>query len=406
MNFLQKKTVMFVIEGDYTFRIRQYKEALSLHEAGATVVFVCIGKGESQLWDNAPFSFFHFANYLGNKRFSHSKIRLLRIVQNLTYYRLLRKFDTLMHRREEKKLIKKAIEIKPDLVHAVDLTSLKVAKSIAQLSGAKLSYDSCDYWRGFLQNEAWSDSRAWANELIRNESECAPLADVVLVTGKTMRDQMLSDYGLARCEIIYNSIDVDQESLQPTIAEAKIRFVYHGAIAPDRNVDGLIRMFKGIEKWASLDIYGEFIGCERNFFIDLVKSLDLENSVNIFGRFSYLEMLEFLPKYDVGIYLAKDIEDNFNVTVPTKLFDYICSGLAVVMPRFRSISEELSGLNCGILVDTNDEFGMAQAIKKFVHNPSKIEEYKQASCSYSEKYCWTAQGETLINLYSELLKNR
>lgn len=399
---LDGKTILFVVADDFTYRIRQYKEALSLTKAGARVVFLCMGVGKSEIWENAPFEIISLPKYQGKPHFSKLRIRPFRIILNLTWHRSLRFFDKCKKKRDLPKFIDKGISLRPDLVHAVDLGALEISAKIASSAGAKLVYDSCDYWLGFLSNPLWDSSRDLANKLALDEKRYIHDASLVLVTGKTMQKQLSKDYDLNTCRIIYNSIDVERNNTDKKCLDDQIRLVYHGAILPDRNVDKLIRIFAETPKNAILDIYGEFISCNREDFEKLIIELNLQDRVHLYGKFSYEDMLVFLPRYDIGIYLAQRTDNNFDITVPTKLFDCICAGLAVFMPNFSSIEEELKGIHCGITVDTDDEDVTKKELLKLLEDRTLIEQYKHASADVASKYNWSAQGDYLVSLYQEL----
>lgn len=400
---LTGKRILFVIADNFTFRIRQYKEAMSLHDAGAEVIFLCMGTGESQIWKDAPFQIITKPKFLPKPHYSKSSIWALRVGLNLTINLLLRKFDEIKEKRNIPKFIKAGVQINPDVVHAVDLGSLALSNQIAKATRAKLVYDSCDYWPGFLQNPLWDKARKLAKQLEIDERDNIKFADVVLVTGKTMRKKLNQYYNIDNCEVIYNSIDIKKSEIRTSGISNPIKFVYHGAIIPDRNVDTLIKIFSKLPNNVTLDIYGEFISCDRADFEHLIKFFGLDHKVNIHGKFNFNEMLEFLPTYDIGIYLAQKTDGNFDITVPTKLFDCVCAGLAVVMPKFLSITEELEDVCCGVTVDTCDENAVLETINSLIKDPDRIIKYKKASRLAEPVYNWQSQGARLIDIYRSLL---
>jgi glycosyltransferase involved in cell wall biosynthesis len=97
-------------------------------------------------------------------------------------------------------------------------------------------------------------------------------------------------------------------------------------------------------------------------------------------------------------------EQNFVVSLPIKLFEYMSAGIPVIasdFPLWRGIIED-SG--CGILVDPFDPGAIAKAVELLLTDSALAEDMgRRGRKSVEERFNWSSEEQTLLSFYSSLL---
>lgn len=288
-----------------------------------------------------------------------------------------------------------------DIVQSVDLPALKCASLAARQLGAVLAFDSHEMWSGFLDNPEVGLSASDRRRLLRMERTYAPSADVVFVVSDEMGRRMRARYPLKSTLTVFNSPPGHLTSSTPT--HTPVRLVFHGSLAATKNVDGLILAMKHLKGRATLDVHGGALTVREDQLQQLIAQNDLSDTVTLHGAFRYESVLPLLSEYDVGVYAAKQIEENFAISLPNKLFDCICAGLAVAMSDFPAIKDVVEQSGCGICLDPTSAETIALALGGLVDDPSAIDEMKARSREFAPTCSWDAQAAKIIGAFENLL---
>src|SRR5450759_1823318 len=115
------------------------------------------------------------------------------------------------------------------------------------------------------------------------------------------------------------------------------------------------------------------------------------------------QVLPLLSGYDVGVYAARQIEENFAISLPNKLFDCICAGIAVAMSDFPAIRDVVERTGCGICLNPDSTETIARDLRNLVDHPEAIDEMKTHSREVAPTYAWEAQGAKIIRAFEDLL---
>ena len=117
-------------------------------------------------------------------------------------------------------------------------------------------------------------------------------------------------------------------------------------------------------------------------------------------------MLDVIAPYDVDVYTARMLEDNFAISLPNKVFDAICAGLAVAAPDFPAIRELIDGTGCGVCLDTASVGTIAEGLAALVGDTRAIDAMKARSVAYAPECRWETQGAKIVDCFAALLARR
>jgi glycosyltransferase involved in cell wall biosynthesis len=125
-------------------------------------------------------------------------------------------------------------------------------------------------------------------------------------------------------------------------------------------------------------------------YIEYQGYLPVEDMINRMQN-SMAGLLLFAPK-------ANHIE-----AVPSKLFEYMASGIPVIASDFPNWHKIMSEYDCGVCVNPKNPKEIAMAIKMLLDDPKAASSMgKRGACAVQEKYNWESEAKLLIEGYRNL----
>lgn len=184
--------------------------------------------------------------------------------------------------------------------------------------------------------------------------------------------------------------------------DAADRLIYIGGISRKRGVVEMIAALNCLREIAvvRLDLIGRF------------SSPELVAETSLLPGFSLVDYRGSLPWHDAWEHAYGAIAGlvlfhpgpNHTEALPTKLFEYMASGLPVIssdFPLWRTIIEENE---CGLTVDPLDTQAIAGAITYLIDHPEEAGKMgDNGRRAVEEKYNWESEGKKLIDLYERIL---
>jgi glycosyltransferase involved in cell wall biosynthesis len=325
-----------------------------------------------------------------------SPSRMIRMLSN----RLAILLGSASGNRRPPTLLDAVVASRPDVIQAVDLPSLEFASAASSRTQARLIYATHELWAGFVNNPDSPARGEAAERLLAAESTLIHRADLVTVTSDQMGDRLVDMYGVSKPLTLLNSPPERVERTRPV--SRPVRLVYHGGLSGDRNVEGLIRAVAPLRDRVTLDIHGFDRTLGATSLQRLVDELDLGDSVRLHGPFEYRHVVGMLSGYDVGVMTATLVDENFEVTLPNKVFDCMCAGVAIAMYDSSAIRALLADVPFGITLDTSSPDKITRDLGHLVSDPERIAAMKAAAVGSSAKYWWPEQGRRLVEAVGEL----
>lgn len=382
------------IESDPRFR----KEAQALVEAGVELTIVArrsLDNPEAWSWCTVV-----HPTIVQPKLCSSANNRFVRIALNLTWYRLGQWFWMRANPANVllKEMVKLGQSIPADAIHCVNIYALNEAHAIAQSLGVPLIYDVYEYWAGALSNPYLANPAGLRYWLKKEKQHINDAHQVVTVSDRTGR-KLKELYRIKDYEVVLNCPKTKVSETTPASKSPKL--VYHGVVYRDRNMKGLLKALSLMSNQCTLDIYGSYEGGHESEVVDWIEEYGLTDRVVLHGRFNADEVIDIISQYDIGVYTAQMLEENFANTLPNKLFDCICAGIAVAMPDFPAIRDVVDAEEIGVLLDTSTPEGIARGLDAMLDNPDMLNTYKHNALNAAPSYTWDAQATKLISVYEQ-----
>ena len=133
-----------------------------------------------------------------------------------------------------------------------------------------------------------------------------------------------------------------------------------------------------------------------------ITSLASPAVVKFIGQVDRNKIKEVLGYSKVGLCILKNVH-NYDVSYPTKIFEYMMWGIPVVMSRFNSLVELFGKEVPGIFVNPDNPQEISDAIQWLLDNPKEAEKMGLLGRKLiKERFNWEKDLHNLINLYENL----
>jgi glycosyltransferase involved in cell wall biosynthesis len=173
--------------------------------------------------------------------------------------------------------------------------------------------------------------------------------------------------------------------------------IYAGGMFRVRGIRELVEAFRGLEYEAELWLAGEF---EEEQFRDQILN-SLPANVVWHGWKEHPELLKLYQQSKIGAAVLYPTKSHRHST-PTKMFEYLGSGLPVVASNFPEWAELLDG--CGVQVDPFDVTQIRDAIRRLVANNSTVASMSAVARERIERhFSWESEGQKLVEYCSRFV---
>jgi len=379
---------------------RVLKQAQTLHEAGFEVTAVGIVRRSTDAEsESTPFGRIvrvRTTDRLYEERKVQSSGTSVR--GDASRYTLAGGLRTLLGRMRDNLLMARAAaSLDPDVIIASDLTAWAAGYRVRQLTGSPLIVDA----RDLVTDSHRVGHPVYMRMLRRVESYVARRSDALIAVTPLMAQVLAERYPTAPSPThVYNgpSVCVRQDSVE---VHRPLRLLFQGNLLPNRLVDKMIEATVALEGSAVLTIQG--FGGQKQELEELVDRLGAQEIVRFVEPCQPHEVAEAAARHDVGLVSNWDDTLNMQVTVGTKLFDYMSGGLAVVasaLPMYQALLEEAQ---CGVVFDPRDPDALQWSLRTLVDDPDEVRRMKRNAVAACPRYSWDVQGKRFLEVVESVM---
>ena len=285
---------------------------------------------------------------------------------------------------------------KADVLLANDLDALTANYLASKIKSTELVYDSHEYFTEVPELIGRPRvKRIWEwleSKILPNLKHCYTVCDSIAAVYK-------EKYGV-KFQVVRN-IPVGHPTFPETKNEKPEKTIlYQGAVNIGRGLEHAIKALHFIDG-AQLVIAGD--GDIKEQLEELASTEKLENKVRFTGRLSIEELAKLTPTADLGLSIEEDLGLNYRFALPNKLFDYIRSGVPVLisdLPEMKAIVEKY---NIGAISNSDDPKELADAINEALNNSVKRKTWKTNLVQASKELTWENEAEVLKGIFAEFL---
>ena len=99
----------------------------------------------------------------------------------------------------------------------------------------------------------------------------------------------------------------------------------------------------------------------------------------------------------LGLSLEEDLGLNYRLALPNKIFDYIASGVPILVSDLPEMRKIVETYHVGLVANTRDPEKLAGIVADFVENKMAREVMINNVLAASETLCWDNEYPVLLN---------
>jgi len=358
-----------------------HKELQSLSKSGYDCHYVVFDDGESGVKDEVTVS------YLGDRPSKADRWKDI-----ATLYRAVADLD-------------------PDVAHFHDIELIPVGVWLKHRTDARVVYDAHENYPHLIHDRDWIPDplRPILDRTVPTaEAKAAEYFDGVIAATEWI-EASLRDRGVSDVRTVHNfpkTTGIQFDTDGPTYDT--ITLVYAGYLSDIRGLSQMIDVVAELRsRGRSVDLvcFGKFVdeSVDRSAR-SLCRELGVASAVEFPGYVAYDRLFSHLAAADVGLALL-DV-DHYKGGIPTKLFEYMYSGLPIVVTEIQAAESYVSE-EWGLTVPENATQVQADAIEQLLDDPEWRSEMGRAGRkAVEEKYSWEAEEDRLLELYEDVLADK
>ncbi|MBN4066143.1 glycosyltransferase family 4 protein [Candidatus Amoebophilus asiaticus] len=226
--------------------------------------------------------------------------------------------------------------------------------------------------------------------------------DQMMVVSESILQWYREVYKIDNISLVRNmpyNIERNLKSRSPVFStkfniENAIIFLYQGTLMNGRGIDLLLQVFANINKNKHI----VFMGYGQ--YEDKIKVYSAQYSnIHFHEAVAIEEILLYANGADVGLSLIENICLSYYYCLPNKLFEYIISGLPVIVSNFPDMAEIINEYNVGWKVNVTypEVYKIIDAL-----TIEEINEKKKNSIDCCNLFSWANEEKKFMEIYQSL----
>lgn len=179
-----------------------------------------------------------------------------------------------------------------------------------------------------------------------------------------------------------------------------IRILHHGGVNPSRRLD---LMLKAVQL-AGPSITADFVlsGLGRDSHSRLLRSLaGSVNNIRLLPPVSSDQLIELGRNYSAGFISVYPTNYNNRYCFPNKFFEFLQSGLPVVVGPTPAMADIVLHYNCGIVAEGFEPADLASALRSLTLE--KLQEFKPGVQAAARDLCWQKEQALLQHAMNSIV---
>ena len=286
-----------------------------------------------------------------------------------------------------------------------DLDTLLPNFLLSKIKGSALIYDSHEYFTEVPELIGRDKVRAiW----LRIESYILPKLKTMFTVNETLAKIYSEKYHIP-VHTVRNVPKLDgykkNENMHNIrekygIAPTDYLLIYQGAVNKDRGLEELIEAFTYLPEVYHLLIIGS--GDVHQTLLEKTIELKLKQ-IHFTGQIPFSELAAYTYQADLGVSLEKSTNLNYRYALPNKVFDYLASGVPILVSPLTELCAILDKYDVGQLLPSHEPKVIAETIESIFANQNQLAIWKENTQKTSEEYCWEKEEKKLVARLLEIL---
>jgi glycosyltransferase involved in cell wall biosynthesis len=306
----------------------------------------------------------------------------------------------------ERFVLDKVLFYRPDVIHAHDLPQLRVGVLARDALGARLIYDAHEFYPFQPRLSFFQRLR-----LRRLEYLFIRRVDRAITVNPLLAREMERHYPEVSIGVIENAIepppDFDPEAKYDLFRETyglpadAILLLYHGWIAPERNLESLVLGMREITDRRIILVlmgYGDYL----EDLGQLARASGVADRVMLVPGKPQAELLNWVASVDVGLVPYPYGRDpNTHFASPNKLYEFAVAGVPILTNRLPFLESVIEQTGIGRSDDLQTPTSFARAVERFPFE--SLVELRARVRLHRGRFLWSHEVERLLEIYRILV---
>ncbi len=263
-------------------------------------------------------------------------------------------------------------ELKPDLIHANDITMINTAAlSVARMRarGEKVAwiYDAHEYVPGvdWPKPEMSTAFPGVEKEFIRR-------ADAVVTVSPEIAERLRADYKLPETPLVVRNTPI-RESVGAQAEPPSVRaacgldaevplLVYSGWLSAERGLGTAVNSLVELPEFHLAIVSGR-TSPELEFLLNRAEEIGVRDRVHVVPYVPQHAVPDYLSTADLGLICSKRTL-NYELSLPTKLAEYLHGRLPVIASDVKTLGAYVSKHGVGEVFVSDDQPGFVEAVRR------------------------------------------
>ena len=374
------KRVIISVISDLVTDQRVHKVSLTLQEAGHDVLLIGARRRNSLSLSARSYPATRIRMLFQKKVFFYGEFNLR------LFFRLLR--------------------AKGDIFLGNDLDVMPAVWLAGRIRRKPVVYDTHEYYLGMPELDGRPlVKRIWQ----RIEQFIFPRLRYIYTICDSFCELYRKDYGktlrAVRNVPYRRSAGIDQPlppDIEKKLPRDKFFLLFQGAgINPERGVEELVMAMSHLDPArfhlviiGGGDIFDRIVG--------LVKEKGLSDRITLIPKIPFEVLRSVTRRADLGLSLDKPTNINHIYGLPNKIFDYLHSGVPVLVSRLAELEKIVDQYEVGDYIDNHDPAHIAARIEAISRDPVKLKKWKNNSIRVVDELNWEKEGRIVVEIFEQV----
>lgn len=295
--------------------------------------------------------------------------------------------------------IKSYLNTKTDIYFSADFFSLPASVIAAKLKKAKVFYDSREIYSELPSIE----NRRLLKKLFNiTERFFIKRTDCIFTTGEMDSEYIEDLYSLNTTHLLRN-LPFLKKNISPinyykeyNIPSNALVILYQGIIVVGRGIE---IYFKALKKMNNLFLIILGGGEHLEKFKSLAKEMKINERVFFVGKLIQDDLLNYTAGAFAGLSLIDDISVNNHYALPNKLFEYVMSGVPVIVSDLPQMKKIVNEYDIGDVIRELNEDELLKVLNNW-NNDRVVYNRKKENCyKASITLNWETEFENIYYLF-------
>ncbi|MEU9506127.1 glycosyltransferase [Micromonospora sp. NPDC048170] len=299
-------------------------------------------------------------------------------------------------------------ELKPDLIHANDITMINTAAlTVARMRarGEKVAwiYDAHEYVPGvdWPKPEMSTAFPGVEREYIRR-------ADAVVTVSPEIAERLRADYKLPELPLVVRNTPI-RESVGALHERPSVRaaagvgddvplLVYSGWLSAERGLGTAVNALTALPEFHLAIVSGR-TSPELEFLLNRAEEIGVRERIHVVPYVAQHAVPDYLSTADLGLICSKRTL-NYELSLPTKLAEYLHAGIPVIASDVKTLGEFVSRHGVGEVFRSDDQGTFVEAVTRAMADRAGLR--ARITEPILQDLSWEEQSAALMRLYRKV----